>query len=1536
MRSIRPALTVLLGGTLAAMLGTSVFGQSPTAPFVNDGSRNFDGRLLVNQGLQAGPSESHVVAVETLRHALPELAVTYDDRLGVARTLYNRAGYLTAAAPGDPVQVALGFVRANETLLGLGVGEVAASEVTDIVRNPVTGSTHLYLRQTFQGLSVYNAQLQVNVNRDGRILSVNNQFVPGLVGSVNAVVPSLGASEAVSRAAVYLGSPLAAPLAVVDEGSGIDRATELDSAGVSLEPIRARLMLLPIRLGTVRLVWNFQLYTTDSEHAHDLNVDTETGAVWTRFDWVTSDSYQVYQQPVESPIHTTPGPPADGRTTQTNPANATASPFGWHDTNGVVGAEFTTMRGNNAHAYEDRNNSGTAPGTEPDCGSTLNCLFPIDLTQAPSQYTPAAVANLFYWNNIIHDVQYQYGYTETGGNFQVNNLGRGGLGNDDVRAEVQDGADIGNRNNANMLTPPDGSRPRMQMFLWDLTNPERDGDFDNGIVIHEYGHGISIRQVGGPANSGCLNNNQQPGEGLSDWWSLTYTARMDDVGTTGRGVGTYALGQAPTGAGIRPQLYSTDPAINTWTYESINGMAIPHGVGAVWAQAAWEMYWALVGAHGFDPNLYNGTGTAGNQRAMLYVNEGLQNTVCSPTFTDVRDGILQAAADNHGGQDVCVLWGAFAGFGLGADAVSGGPGNTSPTNGFTLPAVCQANAPHMGITDATVTEGNAAGPATFTTLLDQASTNTVTVDFATADGTATSAQLANTTPIDIPAAGTSGPAGLYPATITVPAGAPTPTHVSVTLTDFSHTWPADLDVVLVGPRGESTMLMSDVGGSTDAVNAELTFDDSGPPLASPITSGTYQPTNLVGAGDVLPAPAPAGPYGATLGVFTGVDPSGMWSLYVNDQFFGDTGSIAGGWTLTLTPAIGGDYIAASGTLTFPPGTTTQTVSVNVVGDTTDEPDETFVVNLTNAVNAILDDSQAVGTILNDDGQAPEIAITDATVTEGTAVGPALFTASLSTPSSSTVTVAFATADGTATSADYVSTSGTLTFPPGTTTQTVRVDIIADTTQEPDETFVVNLTNAVNATIADAQAVGTIVNDDPAPEIAITDATVTEGTAAGPALFTASLSTPSSSTVTVAFATADGTATSADYVGASGTLPFLPGTTSQTVSVDIIADTTREPDETFVVNLTNAVNATIADAQAVGTIVNDDPTPEIAITDATVTEGTAAGPAVFTASLSTPSSSTVTVAFATADGTATSADYVGTLGTLTFLPGTTSQTVSVDIIADTTQEPDETFVVNLTNAVNATIADAQAVGTIVNDDGGAPEIAITDATVTEGTAAGPAVFAVSLSTPSVSTVTVAFATADGTATSALLTKTTPIDIPATISGPVGPYPSTITVPAGVPTPTHVSVTLTDFKQPWPADLDVVLVGPGGQSTMLMSKVGGSTDAVNAELTFADGGPPLTTPITSGTYQPTNIGGAGEVLPAPAPAGPYGTTFAVFTGVDPSGTWSLYVNDHFGGDTVSITGGWTLTLTPALGGDYIATSGTLTFLPGTTSQTVRSRQ
>src|SRR4029078_12277866 len=178
-------------------------------------------------------------------------------------------------------------------------------------------------------------------------------------------------------------------------------------------------------------------------------------------------------------------------------------------------------------------------------------------------------------------------------------------------------------------------------------------------------------------------------EGLSDWWALAQTSEVGDAGTDPRGMGTYALGQPTSGLGIRTQRYSTYPAVNTWTYASINGMAVPHGVGSVWAQAAWEVYWKLVNKWGFDPNFFNPPRSPGNQRMMLYVVEGLKNTACNPTFTQIRDGIIQTAVDNHGGEDVCRMWEAFAAFGLGSNAVSGGANSLSPTNGFNVPASCQ-------------------------------------------------------------------------------------------------------------------------------------------------------------------------------------------------------------------------------------------------------------------------------------------------------------------------------------------------------------------------------------------------------------------------------------------------------------------------------------------------------------------------------------------------------------------------------------------------------------------------------------------------------------------------------------------------------------------------------------------------------------------------------------------------------------------------------------------------------------------------------
>jgi extracellular elastinolytic metalloproteinase len=677
-------------------------------------NNHYDARIVFNQGFIQNLAPPQQTVISKMARKVPDLAFTFDNVSGVISSLSSHTGYLTEPKAGqEALPVVMDFLTTNAAMLGVSSKDLSSLEVTDRVYSKLTGTTHIFMRQVHEGLPVYNSQMQVNLDREQRILSVNNSVMTDMAASVTVTKPSIDLSAAVSKAAQHLGISLSNPPKTVNAASGVQQITSVDPGGISLEPIQGKLMWLPIHKGMMRLVWNFQIHTLDQQHVYDFTIDAESGKVWTRFDWVASDQYRVYARPAESPNHTTPQPPADGRTLVNNPANATASPFGWHDTNGSAGAEFTITSGNDVHAYADTD-SNNAPdaGSDPNGGTNLRFDFPINLNSAPSSYQNAAVANLFYWNNIIHDVQYQYGFDEAAGNFQTNNYGKGGLGGDAVQAEAQDGS---GKNNANFLTPADGTAPRMQMYLWDRTNPERDGDLDNGIIIHEYGHGISTRLIGGPSNVNCLTNSQQPGEGLSDWWSLVYTAKAGDRGTDRRGIGTYAIGQPVSGAGIRPQPYSTDPAVNTWTYASINGMRIPHGVGAVWAQAAWEVYWALVDRWGFDPNLYNAMGNAGNQRMMLYVNEGLKNTACNPSFTQVRDGIIDAAKVLHGGEDVCRIWTAFAAFGLGTDAVSGGSNSTSPTNGFSVPAACQVNNPPVDNNPPviSVSESGSSGTITF-------------------------------------------------------------------------------------------------------------------------------------------------------------------------------------------------------------------------------------------------------------------------------------------------------------------------------------------------------------------------------------------------------------------------------------------------------------------------------------------------------------------------------------------------------------------------------------------------------------------------------------------------------------------------------------------------------------------------------------------------------------------------------------------------------------------------------------------------------
>lgn len=561
--------------------------------------------------------------------------------------------------------------------------------VHDEYQTAHNGLRHLFLRQRWQGIEVWNGDIAVHVDGSGELVKLNNGAWSRLAKRVNATVPVVSAEAALTTVLRKNG---------IDETpvhSGYDaEAMEHTFIGdaFSGEPVKVKLVLQPVR-EKLMLAWNVSHYTADGTHWWNVRIDALTGEELDRNDWVVScgvghdhgeedapmpaapNDYNVLPWPVESPNHGSRAlrnaPWTDG---------GIASPYGWHDTNGAAGPEYTITRGNNVRACEDADNNNT-PGYSP-TSATLDFDYALDLSQAPSAYQDAAITNLFYWNNIIHDVWYQYGFDEASGNFQSNNYGRGGLGNDFVNADAQDGSGT---DNANFGTPPDGSSPRMQMYRWTYTTPNRDSDLDNGIIAHEYGHGISNRLVGGPANTSCLGNAEQMGEGWSDYFGLIMTIEAGDLGTDARGVGTYVIGQPITGGGIRPAPYSTDFSENAFTYANTNsGVSQPHGIGFVWCTMLWEMTWELINVYGLDPDIYNGTG--GNNIAMQLVIDGLKLTPCNPGFVDARDAILAADVANNGGANQAYIWAAFARRGLGVSASQGSSNSRSDqTEAFNTP-----------------------------------------------------------------------------------------------------------------------------------------------------------------------------------------------------------------------------------------------------------------------------------------------------------------------------------------------------------------------------------------------------------------------------------------------------------------------------------------------------------------------------------------------------------------------------------------------------------------------------------------------------------------------------------------------------------------------------------------------------------------------------------------------------------------------------------------------------------------------------------
>jgi hypothetical protein len=452
---------------------------------------------------------------------------------------------------------------------------------------------------------------------------------------------------------------------------------------------------------------------------------------------------------------------------------------------------------------------------------------------------------------------------------------------------------------------------------------------------------------------------------------------------------------------------------------------------------------------------------------------------------------------------------------------------------------------------------------------------------------------------------------------------------------------------------------------------------------------------------------------------------------------------------------GSDYLATSGTLTFAPGETNKTVHVNFIGDDIIEPDETFFLHLSNAVRADVTQAQGTATIVHDE-PGPAISINDVSVKENDSATTALnFTVTLSEATPLSVQVDYGTLDISASApADYATAGGTITFAPGETQKTITVFVRGDTLDEPDELLRLNLSHPTNASLNDAQGLGTITDDDAAPTASINDIFVFEGNSGTvSATFTVDLSARSGRTVSLSAISYNGTAKApGDYSSSGINLVFAPGETRKTFSVPVNGDMLNESDEIFYVILSSPANTAIARGRGIGTIFDDDERPSLSIDDISIGEGNnGQRVAAFRLKLSSPSGQVVRVTATSADSSTTSSttagnDYVALPPTqISFTTGALYAYARVYINGDLLNEPNESFLVNLSSPVHATITDSQAVGTILNDDR-APALLIDDVSLSEGDTTNTLTFTVTLSKASGQTVTVNYASANGIARS----------------------------------------------------------------------------------------------------------------------------------------------------------------------------------------------
>jgi extracellular elastinolytic metalloproteinase len=631
------------------------------------------------------PTPAQLDAVSRIVRAAPGGArVTYDDRFGTPRTIYPVSGTLSTAQDGPATEIARDWVADNMAAFGLTEADVASLRIT---RDHVlgTGSHVIGLRQTFDGVeTVHGGSMTVVIRGDGAVESYAGQTARhtdlGGTWELTGAAALEKVAGTVAGATGFTAKPVGERAGYTEFAKGPFAAGSYVKRAVFVTASGARPAYQVLFIDKLDAAW-------------DVIVDARSGQVLRRASLVDHEDSEgtVYENfPGDQGAGGQPIVKSFGPNDQ--------SPSGYVDPTGVAGVPGPTTFGNNANTYANWSNFLVPADQAPRPVSPLshfnyvftNAWEEQQCAAVPPSYAedldPAAT-NLFYHHNRIHDEFYRLGFTESGDNFQVNNRGSAEGNSDPILGLVQAGAVSGGaplytgRNNAYMLTLPDGIPPWSGMFLWEPINdafegPCRDGDFDAGVIEHEYAHGLTNRYVSEEDNA--LNSHQSGsmGEGWGDWYALNYLHR--DGLSDSSVVGEYVTGNAERG--IRNWSYDDNPT----TFGDIGydlGGAEVHSDGEIWTTILWDYRKALVERFGQQQ---------GASIAEHTITDAMPRSPVEPSFIDMRNAIELAIDDRfHDSADYETIWDlfwtAFAQRGLGAQAQTAGGDDLDPAPAFDHP-----------------------------------------------------------------------------------------------------------------------------------------------------------------------------------------------------------------------------------------------------------------------------------------------------------------------------------------------------------------------------------------------------------------------------------------------------------------------------------------------------------------------------------------------------------------------------------------------------------------------------------------------------------------------------------------------------------------------------------------------------------------------------------------------------------------------------------------------------------------------------------